>query len=983
MTPRSDEAASDNVVIIGAGPAGLTAAYELLKTGAQPVVLEADTQVGGISRTVEREGWRFDIGGHRFFTKVSRVQAFWHEILAPEDFPTRNRLSRIYYSGKFFDYPIKPFNALSQLGLVESVRCVISYARTKLFPPKDQSDFESWVAARFGWRLYRIFFKTYTEKVWGVPATEIRSDWAAQRIKGLSLPSAVLNALRTSYAQTKHTSLIDRFEYPRLGPGMMWERTADIVRENHGDVRLETKVVSLERDEHGVTHVVVQGPQGRESFPADHVVSSMPLGELVLAMWPSPPEEVINSAKALTHRDFLTVALVVPEAQSFPDNWIYVHDPSVKLGRVQNFRAWSPDMVKPGHTCLGLEYFVFEGDELWKMSDEDLIAFATEEITRINLIPADVVRAGYVVRVPQAYPVYDAEYSEHVEVIRRWLEVATPNVHPVGRNGMHRYNNQDHSMLTAMLAVENIRGATHDIWTVNVEAEYHESGRHEVTVHQSKILDGVSGTGRDTPHLIDRTNLDETSKSTSRLVKGLAHLSARSSTARSLFRFGFRTILDTRRKVRTWIRAVSPSHLLDRPLPQRLKWKLYHWAFTLSTVGWLRRAQFRLRDAASRKRRAEVSLDQLLVGGWNGMSASQFAEATGLLLDPSTQLRDSAQVDLLRRYDALGERIYEADELRETPYFARISAAAKISGHHRGARNDEELLELAREFVDRYRDLPIPYRPGRSTASVLPRVRRIKDSDCYEIRDGHHRLAIAAARGERNVEVVVERPTSTTPLQKLLRRMSWLDGQVRLYQPVALREVATWPLMRRCEDRLTMMSEFLAERHTTPLPMSHSYLDVGACYGWFVSAMELQGYNAHGIEQDPLAETIAQLIYGLAPGRLTIGDGIELLARDDQRYDVVSCFSVLHHFVLGRSRYSAEELIERLDRVTGDVLFLDTGEGHESWFKLVLPEWTPEYTRQWILERTSFTNVQALGRDHDGVAPFAGKYGRTLFACTR
>ncbi len=302
MTDLLEEKGTDQtkVVIIGAGPAGLTAAYELLKIGAHPIVLEADAQVGGISRTVEREGWRFDIGGHRFFTKVARVQAFWHEILSPEDFPTRSRLSRIYYSGKFFDYPIKPFNALTNLGPVESVRCVISYVRTKLLPPKDQSDFESWVAARFGWRLYRIFFKTYTEKVWGVPATEIRSDWAAQRIKGLSLPSAVLNALRTSYAQTKHTSLIDRFEYPRLGPGMMWEHTTELVRQKHGDVRLETKAVSLERDEHGVSRVLTHGPSGRETLEADHVISSMPLGELVLAMSPLPPEHVIEAAKALT-----------------------------------------------------------------------------------------------------------------------------------------------------------------------------------------------------------------------------------------------------------------------------------------------------------------------------------------------------------------------------------------------------------------------------------------------------------------------------------------------------------------------------------------------------------------------------------------------------------------------------------------------------------------------------------------------------------
>jgi protoporphyrinogen oxidase len=348
MSVEDKEAPLDapNVIIIGGGPAGLTAALELIGRGAHPIVLEADTQVGGISKTVERDGWRFDIGGHRFFTKVGRVETFWHDVLPPEEFPTRSRLSRIYYEGKFFDYPIKPLNALANLGPVESIRCVASYVKTRLLPPKDQSDFENWVAARFGWRLYRIFFKTYTEKVWGVPATEIRSDWAAQRIKDLSLPSAALNAFRTFFtSQTKHVSLIDRFEYPRFGPGQMWERTAELVSEGHGEVRLESEAVTLIRDESGVRAVVVESPTGRETLPADHVISSMPLGELALAMSPLPPEHVTDAAKALTHRDFLTIALVVPEAITFPDNWIYVHDPTVKLGRVQNFRSWSPDMV--------------------------------------------------------------------------------------------------------------------------------------------------------------------------------------------------------------------------------------------------------------------------------------------------------------------------------------------------------------------------------------------------------------------------------------------------------------------------------------------------------------------------------------------------------------------------------------------------------------------------------------------------------------
>jgi protoporphyrinogen oxidase len=971
---------ASDVIIIGAGPAGLTAALELIGRGARPIVLEADTQVGGISKTVERDGWRFDIGGHRFFTKVGRVEAFWHDVLPPEEFPTRSRLSRIYYEGKFFDYPIKPLNALVNLGPIESIRCVASYVKTRLLPPKDQSDFENWVAARFGWRLYRIFFKTYTEKVWGVPATEIRSDWAAQRIKDLSLPSAALNAFRTFFtSQTKHVSLIDRFEYPRFGPGQMWERTAELVTEGHGDVRLESEAVTFIRDESGVRAVVVDSPTGRETLPTDHVISSMPLGELALAMSPLPPEHVTDAAKALTHRDFLTIALVVPEAISFPDNWIYVHDPTVKLGRVQNFRSWSPDMVKPGSTCLGLEYFVFEGDELWGMADDDLVVFATEEITRIGLIPSDVVQAGFVVRVPQAYPVYDAGYTDHVNTIREWLEREAPNVHPVGRNGMHRYNNQDHSMLTAMLAVENIAGAKHDVWTVNVDEEYHESGHHRAAPRQDKILDGVKGTGRNVPELIDRLGREE--DATSGIPSTvLVALSRRSSSARSLFRWGWRSYLDARRHLRAVLRFLSPGEALERPSARRLEWRLYQAAFALSTVSWLRSIQFRARDYATRKRRRVVAIEALHVGGWNGLSAQRFAEASGYLLDPSTPLTESAQVDLLRRFDEHGEVLYDNEQLQATPYFERVSAAARISGHHRGARSDRELTQLSREFLDRYRDRPIPYRPGRSNASVLPRVRAIGSSTKFEIRDGHHRLAIAAARGERDVEVIVERPVSTTPVQRLLRQMSWLDGKERLYQPVPFPEVATWPVMRRCGDRLGMMLNFLGESYADG---PRSYVDVGACYGWFVSAMQEAGFDTRGIEQDPLAQELAVLAYGLSPEQMVIGDAVELLEGEDRRYDVVSCYSMLHHFVLGRSVYSAETLMSRLDNATRGVLFLDTGEAHESWFKLVLPEWTPSYVRRWILENSSFTTVQALGTDRDGVATFEGKYGRTLFACTR
>jgi 2-polyprenyl-3-methyl-5-hydroxy-6-metoxy-1,4-benzoquinol methylase len=365
------------------------------------------------------------------------------------------------------------------------------------------------------------------------------------------------------------------------------------------------------------------------------------------------------------------------------------------------------------------------------------------------------------------------------------------------------------------------------------------------------------------------------------------------------------------------------------------------------------------------------------------MSARRFAEATGLLLDPSTRLVDSAQVDLLHRFDAIGDEVYSRDVLVHTPYFERIRNAAEISGHHRGVREEDDLIQVAREFVDRYQGRDIPHRPGRSNANVMTRVRRIDRSDCFEIRDGHHRLAIEAARGARHVDVLVERPTSTTPVQRLLRKMSWLDGQERLYQPVDLPEVANWALMRRCTDRLAMMLHFLDGLSVTDSSSERTYLDVGACYGWFVAQMHARGFDARGIEQDPLSRVLAPLVYQLEEERLMIGDAVEWLRQQSTKVDVVSCFSMLHHFVLGRGSCSAEELISLLDKVTGDVLFLDTGQSHEAWFRLVLPEWTSEYIPRWILDNTTFTSVTPLGRDHDDVGAFSNQYGRTLFACTR
>jgi protoporphyrinogen oxidase len=484
-----------HVVVIGAGPAGLTAAYALTKAGEPVTVLESDVVVGGISRTVERDGWRFDIGGHRFFTKVPAVEDLWHEILPDEDFLLRPRMSRIYYDNKLFDYPLKASNALKNLGIIEAVKCVLSYIWVRIHPPKDQSMLEGWVAARFGWRLYRTFFKTYNEKVWGVPASEIAADWAAQRIKNLSLFTAVVNALLPKRNQTEITTLIEEFQYPKYGPGMMWERARDLVTAAGGEIVMDTEVTTIMRDDAGATGIVSTHGGTATISPASAVISSMPLPELVLAMDPPAPGDVQAAAHRLSHRDFLTIALVVPESASFPDNWIYIHSPAVKVGRIQNFGSWSPFLVKDGRTCLGMEYFVFEGDELWNMADEDLAVLGEKELIELGLVGNGQVEASYVVRMPKAYPVYDEGYAEAVEVLRKWLAEATPNVYPVGRNGMHKYNNQDHSMLTAMLSVDNLlHGAGHDVWSVNVEADYHEEDSSA-----AKRDAAATGTGRSAP----------------------------------------------------------------------------------------------------------------------------------------------------------------------------------------------------------------------------------------------------------------------------------------------------------------------------------------------------------------------------------------------------------------------------------------------------------------------------------------------------
>ena len=466
-----------SVVIIGAGPAGLTAAVEASRLGLPVTVLEKDRLVGGIARTEQYKGYAFDIGGHRFFTKLGEVEQFWREICG-DDFLLRPRISRIFYEGKFYDYPLKPFQALANLGLFTSAQVALSYLAAQAFPYPREDTFEEWVSNRFGRRLYTIFFKTYTEKVWGIPCSEIRAEWAAQRIQGLSLPVAIKNALFGPDGQEIIKTLIEQFHYPRLGPGMMWQKAADWARARGGRVELETDVVRLQHSGGRITHVVTRNSGNAEKIiEGTDFISSMPISELIQKLEPAAPSEVSSAALGLAYRDFISVILIVDQPDLFPDNWIYVHSPEVQVGRVQNFKNWSPDMVPdPGKTSLGLEYFCTEGDDLWRMTETELIELGKREMEQIGLLKAAEVVDGAVVRQRKAYPVYNGTYAQYLATIKAYL-ASFGNLQTVGRNGLHKYNNQDHSMLTAMLAVRNLLGEQHDVWSVNTDRSYHEEMR--------------------------------------------------------------------------------------------------------------------------------------------------------------------------------------------------------------------------------------------------------------------------------------------------------------------------------------------------------------------------------------------------------------------------------------------------------------------------------------------------------------------------
>lgn len=466
-------------VVIGAGPAGLVAAYELVKHGQQATVLEQSDKVGGISRTETYKGYRFDIGGHRFFTKVDEVQALWQEILG-DDFIQVPRMSRIYYRNRFFDYPLSITNTLKNLGPIDSAWIVLSYlkARTqaKLNPEVEAENFEEWVTERFGFRLYHTFFKSYTEKVWGIPCDKIQAEWAAQRIKGLSLSKAVINAM---FGSNDTKTLIKEFDYPVLGPGMMWEKCQSLIEETGSVVAMNTRAVRIEHTGNRIDRVIAQKATktGTQTFEltGDSFVSSMPVSALVKRLDPPAPPAVIEAANGLKYRDFLIVPIVVNVKSLFPDNWIYIHSPDFKVGRIQNFKNWSEAMVPDlSKTCLGMEYFCSEGDDVWEMDDAGLIRLASEEVVGLGLISdVSLVEDGTVIRQKKAYPVYDGDYRKHLAILQDFIE-GFENLQTVGRNGMHRYNNQDHSMLTGLLAAKNILGEKHNLWNVNTERSYHE-----------------------------------------------------------------------------------------------------------------------------------------------------------------------------------------------------------------------------------------------------------------------------------------------------------------------------------------------------------------------------------------------------------------------------------------------------------------------------------------------------------------------------
>ncbi len=460
------------VAVIGAGPAGMSAAYCLARAGLTNVdVYEASDSVGGLARTIELWNQKVDIGPHRFFSSDRRVNELWLEV-AKKDYKMVNRLTRIYYKKKFYYYPLKPFNALFNLGIFQALLCVLSYGRQRISPTPEDGSFESWVTRRFGKRLFRIFFKTYTEKLWGIPCEELDSDFAAQRIKKLSLYEAIKNAILPS-KKNKHKTLVDQFAYPLGGTGAIYQRMADFVKAKGGTVHLSTPVQRIIQESGRATALQLEDGSIEQY---DQIVSTMPL-TLMVSRLPEVPKEVLARTEKLKYRNTIIVFLNVDAVDLFPDQWLYVHSPELDTGRITNFRNWIPEVFgNEKSTILALELWCYNEDPVWKERDDSLIAQASQEIRNTGLIGKAEILDGHVYRIPRCYPVYDTGYKENLEPVERYLS-GVQNLHVIGRYGAFKYNNQDHSILMGMLAAENIlENRGHDLWEINTDYEtYQES----------------------------------------------------------------------------------------------------------------------------------------------------------------------------------------------------------------------------------------------------------------------------------------------------------------------------------------------------------------------------------------------------------------------------------------------------------------------------------------------------------------------------
>ena len=465
------------IYILGAGPAGLAAAYQLTKQGFPVVVVEKDALVGGLAKSIEYKGFILDFGPHRFFTKVEPVLKLWDEVLGKEQV-TVNRLTRIYYGGKYFSYPLKAVQALLTLGIWESLNIITSYLWIRLRPNPNPKNFAEWVTNKFGKRLFEIFFEAYTEKLWGISCQEISGDWAAQRIKGLSLLSAIRNALLGNSGRVK--SLVDQFQFPRLGSGQLYDKIQEYLEDNQQKVLVNTEVVKVHHEGYQVTHITLRNCQTGEEKTVNcgGVISSIPLSFLVQQINSPPPRKVIEAAKSLRFRNTILVYLIVEGSNLFPDNWLYINEPHVQLGRITNFANWSPAMLPNGNqTPLCCEYWCNFDDPFWTKPEDELRLQAEQELRKIGLLNNEKIAGGFVVRLPRTYPIYAGNYKESLAEIQGYLQRFN-NLQLIGRYGAFKYNNQDHSLLMGILAAENIMiPGKHDLWAVNSDSEYQEEAK--------------------------------------------------------------------------------------------------------------------------------------------------------------------------------------------------------------------------------------------------------------------------------------------------------------------------------------------------------------------------------------------------------------------------------------------------------------------------------------------------------------------------